>query len=146
VDTSKAGEYGLVFRNKAKIELLKVNYTVVGEENLSRSLEKNSELQLVLNKTDFQPGEEIELQIKAPYKGAGLISIEREGVYAVKWFKTEGSSALEKIKIPAGLEGNAYVNVTFLRAIDSQRFLPLHSAMPSLRFRFLWMKNALKLY
>lgn len=119
VDTSKAGEYGLVFRNKAKIELLKVNYTVVGEENLSRSLEKNSELQLVLNKTDFQPGEEIELQIKAPYKGAGLISIEREGVYAVKWFKTDGSSALEKIKIPAGLEGNAYVNVTFLRAIDS---------------------------
>jgi uncharacterized protein YfaS (alpha-2-macroglobulin family) len=119
IDTSKAGDFGLIFRNKAQTELLKLNYTVVGEENLSRSLEKNSELQLVLNKADFQPNEEIELQIKAPYKGAGLISIEREGVYAVKWFKTQGTSAIEKIKIPAGLEGNAYVNVTFLRAIDS---------------------------
>lgn len=120
LDTSKAGDFTFVIKNKSGLALLKVNYSVIGQGNLSRSLEKNAELQLVLNKTDFKQEEEIELQIKAPYSGAGIISIERDGVYAVKWFKTQNTSTIEKIKIPHGLEGNAYVNVTFLRAMDSK--------------------------
>lgn len=120
LDTSKAGDYTFVVKNKSGLALLKVNYSVIGQGNLTRSLEKNAELQLALNKTDFKQEEEIELQIKAPYSGAGIISIERDGVYAVKWFKTQNTSTIEKIKIPHGLEGNAYVNVTFLRAMDSK--------------------------
>jgi alpha-2-macroglobulin len=100
--------------------LLKLPYTVAGEANLARSLDRNAELQLVLNKKDYKIGEEIELQIKAPYQGAGLISIERDGVYQFKWFKTDTSSTVQKIKVPEGLSGNAYVSVTFLRAIDSK--------------------------
>jgi uncharacterized protein YfaS (alpha-2-macroglobulin family) len=119
LDTSKPGDYTLVFRNAQKMDLLKINYSVVGVGNLTRSLEKNAELQLSLNKTDFKNGEDIEMQIKAPYKGAGLISIERDGVYATKWFKTTSSTTMERIRVPEGLDGNAYINVTFLRAIDS---------------------------
>lgn len=120
LDTSKAGDYTFVIKNKSGLALLKVNYSIIGQGNLARSLEKNAELQLVLNKTDFKPDEEIELQIKAPYSGSGIISIERDGVYGVKWFKTQSTSTIERIKIPQGLEGNAYVNVTFLRAMDSK--------------------------
>lgn len=120
IDTTKPGSFTLVFRNAQKFDVLKINYDVVGEGNLTRSLEKNAELQISLSKTDFKNGEEIEMQIKAPYKGAGLISIERDGVYATKWFKTTSSSTIERIRVPEGLDGNAYVNVTFLRAIDSQ--------------------------
>lgn len=120
LDTAKAGDYTFVIKNKAGLALLKVNYSVIGQGNLTRSLEKNAELQLALNKSDFKPDEEIELQIKAPYSGSGIISIERDGVYGVKWFKTQTTSTIERIKIPQGLEGNAYVNVTFLRAMDSK--------------------------
>lgn len=119
LDTSKPGDYSLVFRNPNKVDLLKVNYTIVGESNLARALDKNAELQLSLNKSDFKNGEEIEMQIKAPYTGAGLITIERDGVYATKWFKTSTTTSVERIRVPDGLDGNAYVNVTFLRAIDS---------------------------
>ncbi|RYZ64495.1 MAG: alpha-2-macroglobulin, partial [Proteobacteria bacterium] len=69
---------------------------------------------------DYQPGSEIEIQIKGPYTGAGLITIERDKVFASKWFKTSTTSTVERIKIPEGLEGNAFVNVTFLRAPDSK--------------------------
>lgn len=117
--TDAPGDYYLVIKNKEDVELLKLPYTVAGEANIARSLDRNSELQLILNKKDFQNGEEIELQIKAPYKGAGLISIERDGVYQYKWFKSETSATVQKIKVPEGLSGNAYVHVTFLRAIDS---------------------------
>ena len=120
LNTELAGDFYLVIKNKDSVELLKLPYTIAGEANLARSLDRNSELQLVLNKKDYKLGEDIELQIKAPYQGAGLISIERDGVYQFKWFKTETSSTVQKIKVPDGLSGNAYVTVTFLRAIDSK--------------------------
>jgi len=56
---------------------------------------------------DYAPGEAIELQIRSPYTGAGLITIERDRVYAVKWFKTATTNSVQHIVIPAGLEGNA---------------------------------------
>jgi uncharacterized protein YfaS (alpha-2-macroglobulin family) len=69
----------------------------------------------VLAKKDYAPGDEVEVSIRAPYAGAGLITIERERVYASKWFKTSTTSSVQRIKLPAGLEGNAYVTVTFVR-------------------------------
>lgn len=120
IDTKTAGDFYLVIKNKENIELLKLPYSVAGEANLSRSLDRNAELQLSLNKKDYKIGEEIEMQIKAPYQGAGLISIERDGIYQFKWFKTETSATVQRIKVPEGLSGNAYVVVTFLRAIDSK--------------------------
>ncbi|MDH5395917.1 MAG: alpha-2-macroglobulin, partial [Gammaproteobacteria bacterium] len=118
--TDKAGEFTLVIRDGNDTELNKVNFSVVGDANLARSLDKNAELQIKLNKTDFNPGDEIELQIKAPYVGAGLITIERDRVYAYKWFKTTTSSSVQRISVPHDLEGNGYVNVSFIRAPDSK--------------------------
>jgi uncharacterized protein YfaS (alpha-2-macroglobulin family) len=120
INTDLAGDFYIIVKNKENVELLKLPYTVAGEANLARSLDRNAELQLALNKKDYKIGEEIEMQIKAPYHGAGLISIERDGIYNFKWFKSETSSTVQRIKVPEGLSGNAYVTVTFLRAIDSK--------------------------
>jgi hypothetical protein len=117
--TSRAGDYALIVRAADDTGLNRIEFSVVGEENLTRSLEKSSELQIKLNKTDYAAGEEIELQIKAPYTGAGLITIERDRVYAYKWFTTRSTGSVARIRVPADLEGNGYVNVTFVRAMDS---------------------------
>jgi uncharacterized protein YfaS (alpha-2-macroglobulin family) len=82
---------------------------------LSRSLEKNAELQIVLDKHDYAPGETISMQIQAPYVGAGLITIERDHVYSWQWFRTKTTSSVQKIVVPEGLEGNGYVSVSFVR-------------------------------
>lgn len=118
--TDQPGEFFLVVKNKADVELNRIGFSVAGSANLTRALDKNAELELKLARADFRPGQEIEMQIKAPFTGAGLITIERDKVYASKWFKTSTTSTVETIKIPEGLEGNAYVNVTFLRGIDSR--------------------------
>ncbi|WP_413291106.1 alpha-2-macroglobulin family protein [Bdellovibrio sp. HCB337] len=120
VVTSVAGEFTLVVKNSGGTEINRMDYSVMAEGNLARSLDKNAELQVALSKADYNPGEEIELQVKAPYTGAGLITIERDRVYAAKWFKTNTTTSIMRIKIPEGLEGNAYVNVTFLRSLDSK--------------------------
>lgn len=117
--TNRAGDYALIVRGADDTELNRIEFSVVGAANLTRSLEKSAELQIKLNKTDYAAGEEIELQIKAPYTGAGLITIERDRVYAYKWFSTKSTGSVAHIRVPADLEGNGYVNVTFVRAMDS---------------------------
>ncbi len=120
LETAQVGEYILVFKDDQKTELNRFTYNVVGTADIERGLEKSSILKLGLNKKDYKPNEEIEVQIKSPYVGAGLITIERDKVYARKWFKTNSKSTVEKIQIPAGLEGQAYIVVTMLRDAQSE--------------------------
>ena len=109
------GNFAVVIRDAQGLELSRVEYSVAGQANLSRSLEKNAELQLTLSKKDFAKGDEIELQIQAPYTGAGLITIEREKVHASQWFKANTTSSVQKIRLPRDFDGNGYVTVTFIR-------------------------------
>lgn len=118
--SDKPGLFSYVFTDSEGNELNRFDFNVVGESNLTRSLDRNSELQLTLSKEDFSAGEEIEINIIAPYAGAGLITLERDTVYAQKWFKTDSNSTNERIKIPDGFTGNGYINITFLRAKDSK--------------------------
>jgi uncharacterized protein YfaS (alpha-2-macroglobulin family) len=92
---------------------------VVGDANIDGELEKNTELQIKLNSKDYKAGDEIEMQIVAPYAGAGLITIEADKVYAWKWFNSATTGSLQTITLPEGMEGNAYVNVAFVRSVDS---------------------------
>lgn len=131
--TDKPGDYALVIRDAADHDLAHVEYSVTGYGNLSREVEKNAELQVALKQTDLAPGEELEMQIKAPYTGAGLITIERDHVYAWKWFKTSTTATVEHIQVPEGLEGGGYVSVSFIRdpASDEVFMSPLsHGIVP----------------
>ncbi|MBI5597062.1 MAG: alpha-2-macroglobulin family protein [Elusimicrobia bacterium] len=113
------GSFALSLRDMSGAELLRVPYTVAGRGNLSRSLEKNAELKVALDKADYAPGEEIAVSIVAPYTGAGLLTVERDRVYAYKWFSASKNAVVERIAAPAGLEGNGYVGVAFVRSLAS---------------------------
>jgi uncharacterized protein YfaS (alpha-2-macroglobulin family) len=118
--TDEPGDFSLVLRNAEGQELNRLSYSVIGQGNLSRSLERSAELQLKLNKTEYSPGDSIEVSIQAPYTGAGLITLERDKVYAHQWFKTDTTSSVQRITIPANFEGNGYVTVQFVRSLNSE--------------------------
>ncbi len=120
IDTTIPGDYVIKILDKNDRLLSRVNYSIIGSANVSARLDKNTELQLKLNKSDYLPGELIEMNIKAPYTGAGLISIETDKVHHFKWFKTNTTSSLQRIRVPEGLEGTAYVNVSFVRNVGSK--------------------------
>ncbi len=120
LETQAAGNFSYLVRDAAGIELNRIDYSVAGAGNVTRSLERNAELQLTLNKKDYVPGDEIEVSIRAPYVGAGLITIERERVIAQTWFKTTTTASVQKIKLPKDFEGNGYVNVQFIRDAASE--------------------------
>ena len=113
--TDAPGDFAYVLKNKEGLELNRVEYSVAGLGNVSRSLERNAELQLTLDKKDYQAGDDISVSIRAPYVGAGLITIERDKVYAQQWFKVNAQASVQKIKLPDDFEGNGYVSVQFVR-------------------------------
>ncbi len=119
LSTDKPGELALVVRDALGKELLRVEYSVAGAGNLSRALDRNAELELKLSKADYAAGEDIELHIKAPYTGSGLIAIEREKVISFKWFQASETATVEHIRLPESVEGTAYVSVAFVRDFDS---------------------------
>lgn len=120
LDTKTPGNFSYIVNTADGQSYARIDYTVAGAANLSRSLDKNAELQIVLDKHDYAPGDTISMQIQAPYIGAGLITIERDHVYSWQWFKTTTSSSIQKIKVPQGLEGNGYVSVSFVRNPTSE--------------------------
>lgn len=145
--TGVPGNFAYVIRNAEGLELNRVEYSVAGKGNVTRSLERNAELQLTLDRKDYLPGEEISISIRAPYAGAGLITIERDKVYAQAWFKTDTVASVQKIRVPKDFEGNGYVSVQFVRDPGSDEIFtsPLSWGIAPFATNLAQRTNALKL-
>lgn len=115
LDTSRPGNFELVIRNAAGAEVNRIAYTVAGHANVSRSLTRNAELKLTLDRASYSPGDTIAVSINAPYSGSGLITLERDKVYAHVWFHSDTTSSVQHITIPKNFTGNGYINVQFVR-------------------------------
>ncbi|HWF08765.1 MAG TPA: alpha-2-macroglobulin, partial [Bryobacteraceae bacterium] len=113
--TAEPGDFVFVLRDSSGAEVNKLTWSVAGDANLSRSLDRNAELEIQLNKKDYAAGETIDIAIRAPYIGAGLITIERDKVYAHRWFKSSTTSSVQHIQVPNDFEGSGYVSVQFVR-------------------------------
>lgn len=123
LDTAEPGEYQLQLFNALGELVSQTDYTVVGTANLTAKLEQNAQLQLTLSKTDYQVGEWLAFSVTAPYTGTGLATIETDKVVAFSWFKADSSHSVQRIQIPQGLQGNAYLNVSFVRAAGAPELL-----------------------
>jgi len=119
LDSSEPGSFALDVIGKNGERLSRLKYAIVGFANLDSKIDKNAELEIKLDKTDYDIGETIKLSIKAPYTGAGLITIEQSKVHAYKWFKTDQESSIQTIELPEGIEGTGYINVSFVRDASS---------------------------
>lgn len=119
--TDRPGTYVWDILDPQGLKLSRVRFTVVGHGNLLGQLEKNAELDLKLNRKDYKAGDTIAMNITAPYTGSGLITIESDRVHAWKWFTTDTTSSMQSITIPKNLEGNAYVNIAFVRDASSKQ-------------------------
>ena len=135
LDTTTPGNFSYVLSDADGQLYARIDYTVAGAANLSRSMDKNAELQIVLDRHDYAAGDTISMQIQAPYTGAGLITIERDQVYAWQWFKTTTTSSVQTIKLPDDLEGNGYVSVSFVRDPAAEECTPRPCPTACSRFR-----------
>ena len=119
LDTKNTGTHFLQIIDSADRILANIEYFVAGDASHSTTVDTNAEMGIKLNAAQYAPGDDIAVIITAPYTGTGLITIERDRVYAYKWFSTDATTSVQHIKMPAGFEGTGYVNVSFVRDINS---------------------------
>lgn len=119
IPTSHPGGYIYSIIDADDQKLWELSFDVMGDGNLARRVERNAELLLKLDKEQYSQGGTVRVEIKAPYRGAGLITVERERVFAKKWFVADSETTIQEIELPNDLEGNAYINISYLRASDS---------------------------
>ena len=117
--TATAGRFRYEWRDAAGTPLCVLNFVVVGPGEGNRNLERDSELEVTMPAKELRPGEDLAVSLRAPYQGGGLITIEREKVLGWKWFKADSAASLQQLKLPEALEGSAYVNVAWVRGLDS---------------------------
>ena len=129
--TGEPGDFSYELRDGEGTVLNRLAWSVAGAGNLNRSLDRNALLQIKLDKASYAPGETIQISLRAPYTGSGLITIERDRVYAHAWFTTTTASSVQTITVPKELEGNGYVNVQFVRDPNSPEIFtsPLSSGV-----------------
>ncbi|NDC83978.1 hypothetical protein EB093_10040, partial [bacterium] len=113
LDTAKPGEYALVLS-----DVLVVPFA--GEGNMLGQVRKDAPITVKLNKLEYAAGDTISMNIVSPYTGSGLITLETDKVLAYQWFKTKTTGSVQTIEIPKGFTGKGFVNVQFLRALDSK--------------------------
>jgi uncharacterized protein YfaS (alpha-2-macroglobulin family) len=144
--TDKPGDFAILIQSGERT-VNRIEYSVTGAANLSRSLDRNAELQIKLNKSDFAPGDSIEVSLRAPYAGSGLITIERDKVYAHSWFTAKTTNSVQHISVPAGFEGNGYINVQYIRDPGSDEIFtsPLSYGVAPFSVNVNARRNALKL-
>ena len=148
LDSAAPGDYSYVIRDPAGLQLARIDYSVAGQGNVSRTLDRNAELQLTLDKTEYAPGDKITVNIRAPYTGAGLITIERDKVYASTWFKADTQATVQSIEVPKELMGNGYVTVQYMRDPGSDEIFmsPLSYGAAPFKVSLAQHKQALTLF
>ncbi len=120
INSDTPGTYFLQILDSAERVLANIEYFIASDENTDLTTDTNADLLIKLDSDTYKAGDEISVHITAPYTGSGLITIERDRVYAYKWFTTQATSSTHKITIPSEFEGNGYINVSFVRDINSR--------------------------
>jgi uncharacterized protein YfaS (alpha-2-macroglobulin family) len=118
--TNASGDFRLELRDVENNVVCATAFTVVGKGDLDRSMERDAELGIKLARGTWNSGESLEASLSATYTGAGLITIERERVLGWQWFKAGTTASVQHITVPDNIEGSAYVNASFVRALDSK--------------------------
>ncbi|MDR2427234.1 MAG: alpha-2-macroglobulin [Endomicrobium sp.] len=145
LNTKNPGNFIMEVVDENGNKILSVPFFVAGASNRSYSIEKDANLIVNLKNDDVEPGSQITLNIIAPYAGAGLITIEKDKIYAYKWFKTDSNSTVQTIMLPEDIEGNGYVNVSFIRSIDSKEIFSSPHSYAVVPFKVNLSKRTIKI-
>lgn len=120
LDTTHGGTYFVQITDKNDKILANIEYFVADASNTEMATNTNGEMQIKLNANEYAAGDTIDISLTTPYVGTGLITIERDKVYTYKWFRTDSTTSVQHIALPNGFEGSGYVNVSFVRDINSR--------------------------
>jgi uncharacterized protein YfaS (alpha-2-macroglobulin family) len=113
----QVGSYRAVLTDPDTQASTEVEFYVSGWAYSPWALKNPSRLDLDLDKSEYAPGETAQVQVRAPFPGKLLLTVERNGILYTSLHTLTGNTA--KIPLPVALDyrPNAYVTATLIRGV-----------------------------
>ena len=111
------GEYRVRLKDIESTATAEIGFYVSGWRNTPVSMEHPTRLDLVLDKPAYRPGQTAKLNIKAPFPGTLLLTVERERVLSHRTIVMKENTATVSIPVRYGYKPNVYLSATLTRTI-----------------------------
>ncbi len=118
--TFKAGAFGnyrVVLTDPETLASTEVEYFVSGWGYSPWALKNPARLELDLDKQEYAPGDTAVVQVRAPFPGKLLLTVERNGIVSTSVHTLTGNTATIDLAVAEELRPNAYVTGTLVRAV-----------------------------
>ena len=133
ITPSDYGEYRVRLEDTESAATAEIGFYVSGWRNIPVSMEHPTRLDMTLDKVAYRPGQTAKLNIKAPFAGTLLLTVEREKVLSHRTIVMKENTATISIPVRDNYKPNVYLSGTLTRAIpmktnistpDSKSLLP----------------------
>ncbi|MDE0017199.1 MAG: alpha-2-macroglobulin [Candidatus Poribacteria bacterium] len=111
------GEYRVRLEDIESTATAEIGFYVSGWRNTPVSMEHPTRLDLVLDKPAYRPGQTAKLNIKAPFPGTLLLTVERERVLSHRTIVIKENTATVSIPVRYSYKPNVYLSATLTRTI-----------------------------
>ncbi len=113
------GRYRVVAKDVATGASAAVSFYASGWGYAPWAMDHPERIEMDLDKTAYLPGEKARLQIRAPFPGKLLLTIEREKVFNYKIVTLRENTATIELPILSGYQPNVYAVAHLIRSTES---------------------------
>jgi uncharacterized protein YfaS (alpha-2-macroglobulin family) len=117
VTPRRFGSYRVVLTDMRTQASSEVEFYVEGEGYSPWAVKSPARIELALDKTEYAAGEVAKLQVKAPFSGKLLVTVERDEIFSTQVVALRGNTATIEVPVGAVLRPNAYVTATLVRPV-----------------------------
>ncbi len=111
------GSYRVVVTDPATRASAEIEVFVAGWGSSPWALKNPSRLELILDKEEYEPGDTARVQVRAPFSGKLLLTVERDRVMDVQVHTLDGNTATIDVPISGDYRPNAYITATLVRKV-----------------------------
>lgn len=113
------GQYRIHVEDTASGAKTELKFETYGWGSVPLSMENPSQLELSLEKDTYRVGEIATLQVKSPFPGKLLLTIERDKILSYRTVNLRGNTARLNIPVMQNYKPNIYLSGTVIRSTDS---------------------------
>lgn len=122
------GEYRISIRDMQSVTSASMTFYASGWGYAPWAMDKPERLEIDLDKTTYRPGETAKVQIKSPFSGKLLITVEGDKIYHRQALMMKENTAEVKIPVSDTYKPNMYVSASVIRSTRSlERHAPVRA-------------------
>jgi hypothetical protein len=117
VTPKRYGDYRVVLTDPNSQAAAQAEFYAAGWGTSPWAIKNPSRLELDLDKTEYAPGDTAVVQVRAPFSGKLLVTVERDKVLDTQVYTMTGNTAKIELPIREEYRPNAYVTATLVRPV-----------------------------